>query len=635
MQTSNSLPVPPSRTPRHKLSRDTVSLIGDLLPTFDFGAVLLAAYLATMILTTWLAPGFASAPLLDGIGQIAVAGAILAPFVLCDRAFVSFASSGQAAEMIRCYVVRFLIFAGMVAVIATASRGLITLPALWFAFWCLMILVITTLVRLVLVGSLRHLEHDGVLSEAVAIVGAGAKADMLIGQLRCRTEGRVRIVGVFDDSCDQGQTSVLGPVGSITDLLELGKSQPMDWILLTQPDADPDTSRSIVRRLKALSTPIALWSSDDNSSAGKPVFGRATPSISPHIERVDGGWHSTRHALADMVPRWIETLLLDLPRAAYRALRATFNNRTRAVPTPKKADVTLTLDDYDLATFTEAAAGFGQARYGYVVTPNADHLDRLHRDVSFRTVYADAAYTVLDSRLMSHWLRLTRGLRLPVCTGSDLTAELFAKAIDSDDAIVLIGGSDRQAAQLTERYGLTGLSHFNPPMGFIHDPSALEACLRYVEAHSPFRYCLLAVGAPQQEQVAQSLRTRGVARGLALCIGASINFLTGDERRAPRWMQRMGMEWLFRLLQAPRRMTERYLLRGPRLFGLLRRTEIVLRPAVVASDAAMAEGSTISCLDTGVPPAYPDGPAGYAIRHRLMASRGRQRNSLPLVSRSR
>jgi hypothetical protein len=73
------------------------------------------------------------------------------------------------------------------------------------------------------------------------------------------------------------------------------------------------------------------------------------------------------------------------------------------------------------------------------------------------------------------------------------------------------------------------------------------------------------------------LKSRGVARGLALCIGASINFLTGDERRAPVWMHRCGVEWLYRLIQAPGRMTQRYLVRGPRVFGLLRHAMIGVR----------------------------------------------------------
>ncbi|MBI1424895.1 MAG: WecB/TagA/CpsF family glycosyltransferase [Gammaproteobacteria bacterium] len=254
----------------------------------------------------------------------------------------------------------------------------------------------------------------------------------------------------------------------------------------------------------------------------------------------------------------------------------------------------LRLDNKNTAEFTEVAARFGYDQYGYVVTPNVDHIIRLSEDASFRELYADAAYTLLDSRFLSHLLRITRRYRLPVCTGSDLTETILGKTVNSDDPLVLIGGSERQAKQLCERYNLRELYHYNPPMGFIHDPQRVEACLQFIESHSPFRYCFLAVGSPQQEMLARQLKQRGVARGLALCIGASINFLTGDEQRAPQWMQRTGTEWLFRLLQAPRRMARRYLIRGPRIFRLLLNVEIVLRDVPVPNqmqiNAAVTKG---------------------------------------------
>jgi len=241
------------------------------------------------------------------------------------------------------------------------------------------------------------------------------------------------------------------------------------------------------------------------------------------------------------------------------------------------------VDDFDLGGFAGIASAFGQDRYSYVVTPNADHLLRLHDDSSFRDLYAEAEYVLLDSRFLSHVLRITKGMRLPVCTGSDLTEHLFSHVITADDRLVVIGGSDQQARDLAQRYGLRHLAHYNPPMGFIRDPAAVESCLRFVEAHSPFRFCFLAVGAPQQEILARQLKIRGRARGLALCIGASINFLTGQEHRAPRWMQRSGLEWLYRLLQAPDRMARRYLVRGPRIFALLRHAEIRLRQPLALS----------------------------------------------------
>ncbi|MGD9841877.1 MAG: WecB/TagA/CpsF family glycosyltransferase [Steroidobacteraceae bacterium] len=235
------------------------------------------------------------------------------------------------------------------------------------------------------------------------------------------------------------------------------------------------------------------------------------------------------------------------------------------------------LDNYDLERFREIAAGFGSSRYGYVVTPNVDHLIRWHDEPQFREYYADAAYVLLDSRFLAMLLKLVQGVNPAVCPGSDITAELFASIISPNDTVVLIGGSGEQAQALIDRHGLRGLQHFNPPMGFARDANAVETCLKFIEEHSPFRFCLLAVGCPQQEMLAYHLQQRGVAKGLVLCIGASINFLTGTETRAPQWMQRIGMEWLYRLFQDPRRLAKRYLIRGPRIFGLLNKTKFVLR----------------------------------------------------------
>jgi exopolysaccharide biosynthesis WecB/TagA/CpsF family protein len=239
-----------------------------------------------------------------------------------------------------------------------------------------------------------------------------------------------------------------------------------------------------------------------------------------------------------------------------------------------------TLDDYDVEAFLKVASSFGTERFGYVVTPNVDHLIRYHDEPSFRALYADAAYVLLDSRFLSYVFRIAKSLRIRVCPGSDLTAELFARVIGPGDRIVLIGGDAEQARSLVQKFGLSTLHHHNPPMGFIRDPAEVERCLEFVEACSPFRFCLLALGCPQQEMLAQRLKARGASKGLALCIGASINFLTGAERRAPRWMQRIGMEWLYRLLQDPARLARRYLLRGPRVFSLVPHTEVFVRPRV-------------------------------------------------------
>jgi N-acetylglucosaminyldiphosphoundecaprenol N-acetyl-beta-D-mannosaminyltransferase len=242
--------------------------------------------------------------------------------------------------------------------------------------------------------------------------------------------------------------------------------------------------------------------------------------------------------------------------------------------------MTLQFSDCDLSEFMDIAANFGYDSYAYAVTPNVDHLIRFCDDAAFRELYRTAGFVLLDSRFLASVLRIVVGLKLPTSPGSDVTARLFDDVIKPDDKVVVIGGTAVQARILAERHGLRSLRHMNPAMGFINDPAAVEECLRFVENESPFRFCILAVGCPQQEVLAKALQLRARARGLALCVGASINFLTGTERRAPKWMQNAGFEWLYRLLNDPARLAKRYLIRGPRIFLLLPRLKFQLRPAV-------------------------------------------------------
>ena len=205
--------------------------------------------------------------------------------------------------------------------------------------------------------------------------------------------------------------------------------------------------------------------------------------------------------------------------------------------------------------------------FAYVVTPNADHLIRLSRNPELGALYEAATLRLLDSRVVA---RLARAMGLPappVVTGSDLTASLFER-IAADDPVSVLGGSEEVAAALRARYGLKRLAHHNPPMGFDRDRAALDAAIRFLE-DSPARFSFLAVGSPRQEIVAEALVRRGKATGVGLCIGASLLFLTGAERRAPRAVQGLGLEWAWRLAQDPRRLARRYLVDSPQIVRLL------------------------------------------------------------------
>ncbi|MBN2751646.1 MAG: WecB/TagA/CpsF family glycosyltransferase [Rhodospirillaceae bacterium] len=193
-----------------------------------------------------------------------------------------------------------------------------------------------------------------------------------------------------------------------------------------------------------------------------------------------------------------------------------------------------------------------EAPFAYVVTPNAQHVVRINQgDPSFVPAYRDAWLRLCDSRVLILLTRVLGGPTLPLAAGSDLTARLFQTVIRPDDSLVVIGGDPEMVEHLRRIYGLRRLvSHF-PPMGLLHDPQAMDACVDFVVVH-PSRFVFFAVGAPQSEVLARRVLLHGGATGVGLCIGASLRFLTGQSRRAPLWIRRLALEWLYRLLSNPR-----------------------------------------------------------------------------------
>lgn len=242
--------------------------------------------------------------------------------------------------------------------------------------------------------------------------------------------------------------------------------------------------------------------------------------------------------------------------------------RTRHVLGLDIADLSLDLVARRIA---ERAAA---APFAYVVTPNADHLVRVAADPGLRQLYRQAAWCLLDSRAVALLLRL---LHLPVpavVTGSDLTARLLARHLLPGERITVIGLSPVWLPSLMARYGLAPPAHYDPPMGFERDVTAVAAIIDFVRAH-PSRFVFLAVGSPRQERLAAALAQTPGITGTGLCIGAALEYLCGARRRAPEPMQHCGLEWLWRLRQEPRRLARRYLIDSPRIIALLARQRLL------------------------------------------------------------
>jgi exopolysaccharide biosynthesis WecB/TagA/CpsF family protein len=225
---------------------------------------------------------------------------------------------------------------------------------------------------------------------------------------------------------------------------------------------------------------------------------------------------------------------------------------------------------FDIALIEEAVRDILAERgspFKYVVTPNVHHMVRLLEEPTMRPLYERAWRVFCDSRVLSR-LAWFNGRRLPVITGSDLTAHLIARAGEQCLTIAVIGPTTEACAALGSRYpGVNVVSH-TPPMGFIKSKDEVQRCVDFVvDTQAPLIF--LAVGTPQQEILARHIADHPQARGVGLCVGASIDFLTGKQRRAPVWVQKTGLEWLHRLLSNPQRLASRYLIECPRIFYLI------------------------------------------------------------------
>lgn len=228
----------------------------------------------------------------------------------------------------------------------------------------------------------------------------------------------------------------------------------------------------------------------------------------------------------------------------------------------------LTMDE----VLSQLAAITAASPYGYVVTPNVDHVVRLddpEQGRELKPLYDEADLSLCDSRIIAHLARV-RGLSLPVVPGSDLTHSLFDQVIKRGDRIAVVGGDREMVADLSRRYPGVELIHNDPPMGLRRNEAARLEVARFIAETRP-RFTFIAVGSPQQEMIAGAVRAFPAATGMALCIGASLDFITLRQRRAPPILQKLSLEWLHRLASDPKRMWRRYLVEGPRIFVLAAR----------------------------------------------------------------
>lgn len=210
----------------------------------------------------------------------------------------------------------------------------------------------------------------------------------------------------------------------------------------------------------------------------------------------------------------------------------------------------------DVEARLRAGTGFA------IATINLDHVVKLRRNPAFLRAYRAHSHVVADGNPIVWLSHLAGRGEVQLVPGSELIHPVAALAARLGTPLAFLGSTDpvlRAAAEAlrAEHPGLQVAACLAPPYGFDPEGEAADRMLDEVAA-SGARLCLLALGAPKQEILA----ARGLARHPQLgflSIGAGLDFIAGHQTRAPAWVRRIAMEWLWRMLLSPRRLARRYL----------------------------------------------------------------------------
>ena len=197
----------------------------------------------------------------------------------------------------------------------------------------------------------------------------------------------------------------------------------------------------------------------------------------------------------------------------------------------------------------------------YVVTPNLDHIVTLETDPEFAEVYAKADLIVVDGKPL---IWISNFLKTPLkekISGSDFFPKMCELAAHRGYSIYILGAAEgvgqKAADNLQKRYhNLKIVGTYSPKIGFEKDNSEQQQIKTMILNAKP-DILAVSLGSPKGEKfIYRHLKEYGVP--LSISIGATIDFEAGKIKRAPKWMSAVGLEWLFRITQDPKRLIKRY-----------------------------------------------------------------------------
>lgn len=213
---------------------------------------------------------------------------------------------------------------------------------------------------------------------------------------------------------------------------------------------------------------------------------------------------------------------------------------------------------------------------GVLVTPNLDHLVKLQKDREFYECYRKAEWVVCDSRILQLCSKLLKRSFPEAIPGSSFfPAFCDYHRNDPDCRIFLLGAMDGVARKAMERINQRMgrqmvVGALSPSYGFENNDEENRQICRVIN-ESKANVVLVGVGAPKQEKWIMAHKDEMPGVDIWMALGATIDFEAGNVKRAPRWLQRIGMEWFYRFCCEPKRLFRRYFVDDVAFFRLFLR----------------------------------------------------------------
>ena len=229
------------------------------------------------------------------------------------------------------------------------------------------------------------------------------------------------------------------------------------------------------------------------------------------------------------------------------------------------------IDNLDMEETIQRIEEFIKSKKPHIIcTANIDHIVLTQNDKEFKEIYQKADLVTADGMPL---IFLSRLLGEPIkerVTGADLLPSFCEKAREGRYKIFLLGAEEqasKKAVQnLREKYlGINIVGRYSPPFGSLESKGENEKIIDIIKSKKP-DILFVAFGAPTQEKwIYRNMNKINVP--VSIGCGATIDFISGNVKRAPRWMQKIGLEWFHRFLLNPKKMYKR----------ILRDTKFILR----------------------------------------------------------